>query len=110
MYHTTPRAYPHPRLLGASAAERMSVAACSTTDHMPREEALQMLEESCTGEECLVLASKMAGRSHVGPDPTLTCLRHLVNQGAMCFGPRCTTTGWRSDEGWAGPCSAACRH
>ncbi|KAL6785691.1 hypothetical protein ACKKBF_B01255 [Auxenochlorella protothecoides x Auxenochlorella symbiontica] len=38
---------------GASAAERMSVAACSTTDHMPREEALQMLEESCTGRDVL---------------------------------------------------------
>ncbi|KDD76451.1 hypothetical protein H632_c221p0 [Helicosporidium sp. ATCC 50920] len=35
-------------LAGATPAERMSFAACSTTDHLPREEALQMLEESCS--------------------------------------------------------------
>lgn len=39
---------PHPRA-GATPAERMSAAACSTTDHMPRDDALQMLEESCPG-------------------------------------------------------------
>lgn len=37
---------------GAAPAERMSVAACSATDHMPREEALQILEESCPGATC----------------------------------------------------------
>ena len=36
-------------LSGAAPAERSSVAACATTDHMPREEALQMLEETCSG-------------------------------------------------------------
>lgn len=34
---------------GAAPAERASVAACAATDHMPREEALQMLEETCSG-------------------------------------------------------------
>lgn len=36
-------------LSGAAPAERISAAACATTDHMPREEALQMLEETCSG-------------------------------------------------------------
>lgn len=36
---------------GAAPAERMSVAACATTDHLPREDALTILEETCSGEE-----------------------------------------------------------
>lgn len=34
---------------GAAPAERLSVAACATTDHLPREDALTILEESCAG-------------------------------------------------------------
>ena len=35
---------------GAAPAERTSVAACATTDHLPREDALAMLEETCSSE------------------------------------------------------------
>lgn len=35
---------------GAAPAERMSSAACATTDHLPREDALTILEETCSGE------------------------------------------------------------
>eukprot|EP00887_Chlorella_sp_A99_P003834 scaffold11.g3834.t1 len=36
---------------GASYMDRISLAACATTDHFPREEALQMLEESCAARD-----------------------------------------------------------
>ncbi|KAL4437402.1 hypothetical protein ABPG75_004541 [Micractinium tetrahymenae] len=38
---------------GATPAERISAAACATTDHMPREEALQMLEETCSARDTI---------------------------------------------------------
>ncbi|PRW60332.1 enhancer of polycomb 1 isoform A [Chlorella sorokiniana] len=38
---------------GAAPAERISAAACATTDHMPREEALQMLEETCSARDTI---------------------------------------------------------
>ena len=34
---------------GATPAERSSLEAAAVTDHLPREEALQMLEETCAG-------------------------------------------------------------
>ncbi|KAL4429854.1 hypothetical protein ABPG77_010971 [Micractinium sp. CCAP 211/92] len=40
-------------LSGAAPAERISPAACGTTDHMPREEALQMLEETCSARDAI---------------------------------------------------------
>lgn len=45
----------------------MSVAACSTTDHMPREEALQMLEESCTGMMGAVAGSQDGMQAAIHP-------------------------------------------
>ncbi|KAI3429860.1 hypothetical protein D9Q98_010171 [Chlorella vulgaris] len=38
---------------GATPAEKVSVAACAITDHMPREEALQMLEETCSARDTI---------------------------------------------------------
>ncbi|PSC68541.1 enhancer of polycomb 1 [Micractinium conductrix] len=56
-------------LSGAAPAERTSVAACATTDHMPREEALQMLEETCSARDTIradVYAYWVARRKALG--------------------------------------------
>ncbi|EFN60164.1 hypothetical protein CHLNCDRAFT_133649 [Chlorella variabilis] len=56
-------------LSGAAPAERSSVAACATTDHMPREEALQMLEETCSARDTIradVYAYWVARRKAMG--------------------------------------------
>lgn len=45
---------------GAAPAERMSTAACATTDHLPREDALAILEEWCQGVRWVLLGGGAA--------------------------------------------------
>lgn len=117
-------------LAAAAPAERISAAACGATDHMPREEALQMLEETCSGgwpgsawlgcAVCLPACALWWGAGAAfRPGVRYVRLQHttplhlcpptpcLAAQPGTPFARTCTRTGWSGGACWGARCCGA---